>query len=275
MHFTCIQSNIQGQQSIICIQTSFASSSAISSTFNPLSKVLFMFPSWYLFAIGFTFISSLGWKLPPNLHSNSKERDSYNTPRIQWTTHLTQVCHLPRNPVPKHLYVHLCWNCIWRKQVKVIDLNFHTRLIPVHSPLLKNSHLVSDPPLTYMLKFSRLVCLISCLCALLPGFAHQRRLQAPSNAWQSFMQQEQHLMHTVPTCNFINMYETLTQACPQECPKGTSAFNGQLIHGILQFTMIIALRCTLHQHVNQDICCWNCSCHKRFWTIHTTPGNYI
>ena len=132
-----------------------------------------MFPSWYLFAIGFTFISSLGWKLPPNLHSNSKERDSYNTPRIQWTTHLTQVCHLPRNPVPKHLYVHLCWNCIWRKQVKVIDLNFHTRLIPVHSPLLKNSHLVSDPPLTYMLKFSRLVCLISCLCALLPEFAQQ------------------------------------------------------------------------------------------------------
>ena len=206
MHFTCIQSNMQGQQSIICTQTSFASSSAISSTFNPLSKVLFMFPSWYLFAIGFTFISSLGWKLPPNLHSNSKERDSYNAPRIQWTTHLTQVCHLPRNPVPKHLYVHLCWNCIWRKQVKVIDLNFHTRLIPVHSPLLKNSHLVSDPPLTYMLKFSRLVCLISCLCALLPEFAQQCRLQAPSNAWQSFMQQEQHLIHTVPTCNFINMY---------------------------------------------------------------------
>ena len=29
--------------------------------------------------------------------------------------------------------------------------NFHPRLIPVHSPLLKNSHLVSDPPLTYML----------------------------------------------------------------------------------------------------------------------------
>jgi hypothetical protein len=54
--------------------------------------------------------------------------------------------------------------------------------------------------------------------------------------------------------------KTLTQACPQECPKGTSAFNGQLIHGILQFTMIIALRCTLHQHVNQDICCWNYLC---------------
>jgi hypothetical protein len=28
------------------------------------------------------------------------------------------------------------------------------------------------------------------LCALLPEFAQQCRLQAPSNAWQSFMQQE-------------------------------------------------------------------------------------
>ena len=55
-----------------------------------------------------------------------------------------------------------------------------------------------------------------------------------------------------------NIVKTLTQACPQECPKGASAFNGQLIHGILQFTMIIALCCTLHQHVNQDICCWKC-----------------
>ena len=54
--------------------------------------------------------------------------------------------------------------------------------------------------------------------------------------------------------------KTLTQACPQEYPKSTSAFNGQLIHGILQFTMVIALRCALHHHVNLDICCWNCSC---------------
>ena len=30
----------------------FASLSAISGTFNSLSKVLFIFPSWYLFAIG-------------------------------------------------------------------------------------------------------------------------------------------------------------------------------------------------------------------------------
>ena len=170
------QSNTHKQQSIAGIQTSFASSSAISSTFNPLFKVLFMFPSWYLFAIGFTLISSLGWKLPPTLRSNSKERDSCNASRIQRTTQLRQACHLPRNPFPKHLHVHLCWDSIWRKQVKVINLNFHTRLIPVRSPLLKNSRLVSDPPLTYMLKFSRLICLMSCSCAPLGmGRAQQRK----------------------------------------------------------------------------------------------------
>ena len=174
------QSSNQRQQSIMDTQTSFASSSAISSTFNPLFKVLFMFPSWYLFAIGFTLISSLGWKLPPTLRSNFKERDSWNASRIQRTTQLRQACHLPRNPFPKHLHVHLCWNSIWRKQFKVINLNFHTRLIPVHSPLLKNSHLVSDPPLTYMLKFSRLLCLLSCSCASHGKNVHYNaRLQAP------------------------------------------------------------------------------------------------
>ena len=37
----------------------FASLSAISGTFNSLFKVLFIFPSWYLFAIGFEPIFSL------------------------------------------------------------------------------------------------------------------------------------------------------------------------------------------------------------------------
>ena len=172
LHVANQASSMQRQQSIINTQTSFASSSAISSTFNPLFKVLFMFPSWYLFAIGFTIIISLGWKLPPTLHSNSKERDSWSATRIQRTTQLRQACHLPRNPFPKHLHVHLCWESVWRKQFKVINLNFHARLIPVRSPLLKNSHLVSNPPLTYMLKFSRLLCLMSCSCAFTHRIVH-------------------------------------------------------------------------------------------------------
>ena len=40
--------------------------------------------------------------------------------------------------------------------------NFHTELVPVHSPLLRESCLVSYPPLTYMLKFSGFADLTSC-----------------------------------------------------------------------------------------------------------------
>ena len=43
--------------------------------------------------------------------------------------------------------------------------NFHAELIPVHSPLLGESYLVSYPPLTYMLKFSGFANLTSCLKA--------------------------------------------------------------------------------------------------------------
>ena len=43
------------------------------------------------------------------------------------------------------------------------DPNFHAELVPVHSPLLGESYLVSCPPLTYMLKFSGFADLTSCL----------------------------------------------------------------------------------------------------------------
>ena len=48
--------------------------------------------------------------------------------------------------------------------------NLHAELIPVHSPLLGESYLVSHPPLTYMLKFSGFAGLTSGLyCVLVPG----------------------------------------------------------------------------------------------------------
>ena len=40
--------------------------------------------------------------------------------------------------------------------------NFNAELVPVHSPLLGESCLVSHPPLTYMLKFSGFADLTSC-----------------------------------------------------------------------------------------------------------------
>ena len=45
-------------------KTGFASDLAISRSFHPLSKVLFIFPSRYLFAIGLPRVFSLGWGIP-------------------------------------------------------------------------------------------------------------------------------------------------------------------------------------------------------------------
>lgn len=58
--------------------TSSASLSTISRTFNSLSKVLFIFPSRYLFAIGLSPIFSFRWSLPPTLSSNPKLLDSWS-----------------------------------------------------------------------------------------------------------------------------------------------------------------------------------------------------
>ena len=49
--------------------------------FNSLFKVLFIFPSWYLFAIGLVAIFSFTWGLPRVLDCNPKQSDSLNTYR--------------------------------------------------------------------------------------------------------------------------------------------------------------------------------------------------
>ena len=64
---------------------STASPSATSGTFNSLSKVLFTFPSRYLFAIGLGSIFSFRRKLPPILRTTSKVRDSPETDRTKQT----------------------------------------------------------------------------------------------------------------------------------------------------------------------------------------------
>ena len=58
---TCVEVagvTLGAQQSRQVTLVSFASLSAISGTFNSLFKVLFTFPSWYLFAIGLETIFS-------------------------------------------------------------------------------------------------------------------------------------------------------------------------------------------------------------------------
>ena len=47
--------------------------------FNSLFKVLCIFPSRYLFAIGLPPVFSFGWSLPPDLSCNPKQLDSSKT----------------------------------------------------------------------------------------------------------------------------------------------------------------------------------------------------
>ena len=56
---------------------------------------------------------------------------------------------------------HLSWNTLDYNSETLSASDFHFELLPVHSPLLRQSLLVSFPPLTDMLKFSGCSCLIS------------------------------------------------------------------------------------------------------------------
>ena len=74
----------------------------ISGTFNSLFKVLFTFPSWYLFAIGLEEILSFRWNLPPNLRTRPRVRDSGNAHHTRlhkvdrWDFH-PWLCVVPNN----------------------------------------------------------------------------------------------------------------------------------------------------------------------------------
>src|SRR5947199_1263320 len=55
----------------------------ISRAFNSLFKVLFIFPSRYLFAIGLSPVFSFRWNLPPILVCIPKQTDSLKTYHIE------------------------------------------------------------------------------------------------------------------------------------------------------------------------------------------------
>jgi hypothetical protein len=48
---------------------------------------------------------------------------------------------------------------------------------------------------------------------------------------------------------------TLEQACLPDYQEAQCAFKDSMIHGILQFTLLIAFRCVLHRCENQEIRC--------------------
>ena len=124
--------------------------------FNSLFKVLFIFPSRYLFAIGLSPVFSLRWDLPPILSCIPKQLDSLKTYHIvtmHWvrdgilTLYDTLFQRICTQVVTEN--ASLTYNSDWSNQP-----DFKIELIPLHSPLLGESLLVSFPPLIDMLKFS-------------------------------------------------------------------------------------------------------------------------
>ena len=58
----------------------------------------------------------------------------------------------------------------------------------------------------------------------------------------------------------------------RDIPKAQYTFKSLLVHGILQFTMLITLRCALHRCSSRDIRCWKfcttCNVSKTGWCCH-------
>lgn len=126
---------------------------------NSLFKVLFNFPSRYLFAIGLVVVFSLRWSLPPTWsctlkQPDSKERSSRGARRSLRAWHPPRVSGpiqdgLGRGAQPrdKRTLPNTTFPCGG-------TAGFGAGLFPVRSPLLRKSWLVSFPPLSNMLKFS-------------------------------------------------------------------------------------------------------------------------
>ena len=129
--------------------------------FNSLFKVLFIFPSRYLFAIGLPPVFSLRWDLPPDLGCIPKQPDSAKAPRGAAGRAPTGFSPSPTLPSsrlgrcpPQRTPLQ---TTIRRPQAG----DFHDGLFPLRSPLLGESWLVSSPPPTDMLKLSGWSCLNS------------------------------------------------------------------------------------------------------------------
>ena len=120
--------------------------------FNPLFKVLFIFRSLYLCAIGLWPVFSFRRNLPPVLSSIPKLLDSSKGPYRGSGTRYTGLSP-SKVPHSSGLSAAVAKGALYRLQLAPGG-DFKSELFPLHSPLLGESLLVSFPPLIDMLKFS-------------------------------------------------------------------------------------------------------------------------
>jgi hypothetical protein len=122
---------------------------------NSLFKVLFNFPSRYLCAIGLVSVFSLRWSLPPALGCILKQPDSQDDLRgpVRRRRGLTPA--LGKAPIRRTRTPDRSPSAVPNATVPDAagSVGFGAGLFPLHSPLLRESSLVSFPPLINMLKF--------------------------------------------------------------------------------------------------------------------------
>lgn len=115
----------------------------ISNSFNSLFKVLFIFPSRYLFAIGLSPVFSFRWHLPPDWCCNTKQHDSKSVRRTGSKTLQQKRDYHPRwLEIPKQLAV--VGTMTIRQTPQFRDntrwlADYQDELFPLHSPLLRES----------------------------------------------------------------------------------------------------------------------------------------
>src|SRR3569833_738690 len=119
---------------------------------NPLIKVLYIFRSLYLFAIGLWPIFSFRRHLPPILSSIPKLLDSSKELYRGLVSNYTVLSHSVASR-SRELSRHRTKSILNKLQLGPKP-DFKFELLPLHSPLLWQSLLVSFPPLIDMLKFS-------------------------------------------------------------------------------------------------------------------------
>ena len=142
------------------------------------------------------------------------------------------------------------------------SFSFQAELFPVHSPLLRESCLVYFPPLTYMLKFSRFADLTSCCCSCTNHHTNELKfIQSACRSWQ-INAPRKNVAHS-NAHRSIKVHMQWSRHTSRDYPEVQYAFKDPLIHGILQFTMIITLCCVLHRCLNRDIRRWKL-CHKHW-----------
>ena len=158
------------------------------------------------------------------------------------------------------------------------SLDFHVEPIPIHSPLLREYYLVSFPALAYMHKFTRFSGLTSRLrifnihsgaawshvTSLLKKMFNVARVQhyqdTRVNATNAALKHENTKTWHLSDILRRKTKDTEANMLSSKNPKEQYAFNFLLFHRILQFTMLITLRCTLHRCSSPNIHHWKLCC---------------